>query len=128
MSELDNALEKYIQDENEQGQYYDQILNSDFYIPLNPEGVEGELDQQESVSPLVLNSEDKHYMLLFDSEERLTEWAKKPTEFMILAGYRAAAISTPQLHWAVNVGSGFAKEFLPEEIAWLKEMLPATEK
>ena len=121
MSDLDKALEKYIQDENEQGPYYDLILSSDFYIPLNTEGVEGELDQQQSVTPLVLKSEDKHYMLLFDSQERLTAWAKKPTEFVILAGYRVAAIATPALHWAVNIGSGYSKEFVPEEIAWLKK-------
>ncbi len=121
MTELDQALTKYLQDEDEQDQYYELVLKTDFYIPLSMESAATPAAERESVTPLILTSEEKHYMLLFDSEERLTQWAKKPIDFVVLAGFRAAAISTPELHWAVNVGGQFAKEFLPEEIAWLKE-------
>jgi hypothetical protein len=30
-------------------------------------------------------------------------------------------MSAAPLHWAMNVGTEFSKEFLPEEIAWLRE-------
>ncbi len=124
MTELDQALEKYIQDDEEQAQYYDLVLNTDFYIPLDSEESETPVSEQESVTPLILNSEGKHYLLLFDSEERLSNWSEKPVNYVVMAGYGVAAISTPELHWAINVGSQFAKEFVPDEINWLKENLP----
>ncbi len=128
MTELDQALQKFIQDEEQQDQYYDLILKTDFYIPLDTEGSETPLDGQESVTPLILKSADKHYILLFDSEERLSNWSKKPVNYVVMAGYGIAAISTPDLHWAINVGSEFAKEFVPDEINWLKENLPETKE
>lgn len=118
MSELDQALEAYLQNEGEQERYYDLVLKSDFYIPVK---VEEGSPATDAMQPLVLESEGKHYMPLFDSAERLTAWAQQEVPYVILAGFGVAAISTPHLHWAVNLGSGFAKEFLPEEIGWLKE-------
>jgi len=121
MNELDQALQAYVQDENQQARYYELILNGDFYIPLQPVDARPSPTAPDAVRPLVLTAEGKRYMLLFDSEERLTQWAGRPTPFAILAGHAAAAVSTPELHWAVNLGSGYAKEFVPEEIRWLRE-------
>ena len=128
MSDLDQALAKYLQDETQQDAYYDLVLNTDFYVPVDWQGVQAPGTGQETVSPLVINHDEKHYMLLFDSEERLRAWAKKPVEFMILAGWRAALVSTLQLHWAINPGSGKGKEFLPEEIRYLKELAEKNSK
>lgn len=121
MTALDKALEKYIQDDNYQAEYYDLILNSDFYIPLASDDSDTPLAEKEGFKPLILESEQKPYMLLFDSEERLTAWAKQPTDYIILAGFKAAELSVPGLHWAVNTGAERSKEFVPDEISWLKE-------
>jgi hypothetical protein len=32
-------------------------------------------------------------------------------------------ISTPELYWALNIGTDFQKEFVPEEINWLKDVV-----
>lgn len=121
MTELDQALEKLMQDEEQQAQYYDLVLNTDFYIPIcEPEAGES----QESVAPLLLESDGKSYLMLFDTEERLTAWAKQTVPFAIIAGYQIAEFSTPELHWAVNIGGQFAKEFVPDEISFLKEATP----
>lgn len=63
-----------------------------------------------------------HAMSLFDSEERLNAWAGQPVPFAIIAGHFAAAITTADLHWAINLDSGFAKELVPEEIAFLQSL------
>jgi hypothetical protein len=47
--------------------------------------------------------------MLFDSEERLSAWARNPTSYVVLAGFKVAEISTQNLHWAVNLGGGYAK-------------------
>jgi len=122
MSQLDEALKAYLQDEAQQEDYYRLLLASDFYIPLQDEASEVPLEQRTAVRPLILQAEGKHYMALFDSEERLRDWAGQPVPFVILAGFRAAAVTTSQLCWAVNLGSGFAKELLPEEIDHLKSL------
>jgi len=122
MTELDQALEKYMQDENQQAAYYNLILNSDFYIPIEEDDSDTPLTGKAAVTPLILESEHKSYLMLFDSEERLSSWAKQPVNYVLLAGFKVAELSPPELHWALNTGVSFAKEFVPEEISWLKEV------
>jgi len=122
MTALDEALEKYIEDPNQQSQYYDLLLKTDFYIPIVADDSDIPVEERENVTPLVLQSEGKPYILLFDTEERVNSWSKQPVEYMILAGYEMARHSSAGLHWAINIGSERAKELLPEEIAYLKTL------
>ena len=124
MTELDQALEKYMKDEEEQqAQYYDLVLNTDFYIPIVESVAEGVEVSEESATPLVFESDGKSYLMLFDTEKRLTDWAQQSIPFLVVAGFQIAKITTPELHWAVNIGCQFAKEFVPDEINWLKEAI-----
>lgn len=120
MTALDEALAKYLADDENQAAYYELVLNTDFYIPISDEGDSSTLGAKESVSPRVYESDGKSYLMLFDSEERLADWAKDPINYVILAGFKIAEISPPSLHWAINIGSSYAKEFVPDEISWLK--------
>ncbi len=120
MTALDEALEKYIADESAQAAYYDLVLQTDFYIPIQDDGSGTPVEELESVTPLVFAEGDKKYVLMFDTEERVNGWAKEPVKYMILAGYEMVKHSPAGLHWAINIGSERAKEFVPEEINWLK--------
>jgi len=124
MTVLDEALQKYIADENQQAQYYELILSTDFYIPIADDGSKVPIDERENVAPLVLESEGKHYVLLFDSEERVNSWSKQKVEYFICAGYEMVKHTPAGLHWAVNIGGQFSKEFVPDEIDYLKQLLP----
>ena len=117
MTALDEALEKYREDDEHQDAYYELVLNTDFYIPI----CEPEEESPDSVVPLQFESEGKSYLMLFDSEERLTAWAKQEVRHAVIAGHLLAEISTPQIHLAVNFGDGNAKEFVPDEIKWLRD-------
>ncbi len=126
MTELDQALEKFIRDDNEHAQYYNLVLNTNFYIPtVDEEAKAGKtaVSENDAIPPIFLESDGKHYMMLFDSEERLTAWAKESVSYVAFPGYAVAEMSTPTLHWAVNVGTEFSKEFVPEEISWLKDVV-----
>lgn len=123
MTALDDALEKYIADPAEQDQYYKLVLETDFYIPIVDDGSDMPVEERENVTPLVLESEGKRYVLMFDTEERVNSWSKKPLQYMILAGYEMAKHTPAGLHWAVNIGSERAKEFVPDEINWLQGTL-----
>jgi peptidyl-prolyl cis-trans isomerase C len=122
MTALDEALEKYIADNNQQAQYYELVLKTDFYIPIQEDCTETPIEERENVTPLVFEAEGKHYVLLFDTEERVNSWSKKPINYMVLAGYEMAKFTPAGLHWAVNIGSERAKEFVPDEIAHLKTL------
>ncbi|BCR06543.1 hypothetical protein DESUT3_36120 [Desulfuromonas versatilis] len=131
MNELDKALDKYIQDANEQGPYYELVLNTQFFIPTNDEQAwagKTEIAANESIAPIIVQSEGKRYMMLFDSEQRLSQWAKKQVSYAVLPGHAIAGMTPPGLHWAVNIGSGFAKEFVPDEIAWLKKLVSQSDE
>ncbi len=127
MTELDQALENMRQDMNDQrnqSKFYDLFLNSLFIVPkLNEqEATEagGELAEGQ-VLPMVIESEGNDYLMLFDSRERLYAWAETEVDSVEMPGYVLAANSMAPLHWALNVGTDYAKQFLPDEIAMLRD-------
>ncbi|MDD2582525.1 MAG: SseB family protein [Desulfuromonadaceae bacterium] len=128
MTKLDQALKTLrldMDDAKHQSKYYDIFLNTTFYVPT--------IDQQESggespleegqVLPLVIESEGNDYLMIFDTEERLKNWAANDVKWVEVPGYILAATTMPQLHWALNAGTDYSKQFLPDEINWLKEVV-----
>jgi hypothetical protein len=122
MTELDKLLDQCIKEEAEQNSYYDLVLNSNFYIPILEDDPELAADD-DLVTPVVLEAGGKPYMMLFDSEEKLRGWADEIVKFIVLPGHSVVEISTPELYWALNIGTDFQKEFVPEEINWLKDVV-----
>ena len=129
MTELDLALETLRQDMNDaqsQSIYYDLFLNATFFVPIQDAGsVEGaaEMMDEGDVLPLVIESEGNDYLMLFDTRERLTAWADAEVDCVEIPGHLLAATSIAPLHWALNVGTDYSKQFLPDEIAWLREVV-----
>jgi hypothetical protein len=132
MNELDKALEIFQQDKDDAGraQYYDLFLNSTFFVPTHEDqdpSSAGENAPIGHVIPLIIEAEGNDYLMLFDTKERLRSWAQAEVSFVEVHGHVIAAMSTPPLHWALNVGAEYSKEFLPEEIAWLREAVERCE-
>ena len=73
--------------------------------------------------PLVIEAEGNDYLMLFDSEERMYAWAETKVVSVQVPGHVLAATTQPPLHWALNVGTEYAKQFVPDEIAWLREVV-----
>ncbi len=128
MTKLDSALATLRQDMNDakaQSQYYDIFLNETFYVPtLDEQALDGTADTppegQEQVLPLVMESEGNDYLMLFDTKERLQAWTRAEGRWVEVPGHVLAATSLPPLHWALNVGTEHSKQFIPDEIAWLR--------
>lgn len=126
MTEMDKALEVFRQDTDNpknQSHFYDLFLNSTFYIPTASEEILDEAAkaaEQGYAMPLIIEADGKDYLMLFDSEERLNNWAQADVRFVTVPGYAIAATTPSSLHWAMNVGTDSSKEFVPDEIAWLK--------
>lgn len=128
MTELDQALETLRQDMNDpknQSQFYDLFLNATFHVPTLPEEVvqEGQENAAGQALPLIMESEGNDYLMLFDSRERLLAWTGEEVASVEVPGHVLAATSQPPLHWALNVGTEYSKQFLPDEIAWLREVV-----
>jgi hypothetical protein len=83
----------------------------------------GEAVSGEQVLPLVIESGGNDYLMLFDSRERLYAWAEAELDSVEVPGHVLAATTMPPLHWALNVGTPYSKQFFPDEIAWLREVV-----
>ncbi len=122
MNALDEALKAYIEDETKQQAYYELFLKTDLYVPIANQGSQEDIDKEGGVAPMLLESDDKVYMMLFDTPERLATWAKKDLPYAIFSGAAIAQFTPDSLYWAVNMGSEYAKEMVPDEIAFIKQM------
>lgn len=128
LSKLDEALQMLrvdMSDATRQSNFYDIFLNTTFCVPtLDPQELEGETAVEDGqVLPLIIESEGNDYLMLFDSEERLKSWAGAESKWVGVPGYVLAVTTMPPLHLAMNVGSEYSKQFLPDEIAWLREVV-----
>jgi peptidyl-prolyl cis-trans isomerase C len=128
LTALDQALQILrldMNDAKQQSKYYDLFLNTTFCIPtLDPQELDGTVALEESqVLPLVIESEGNDYLMLFDTEERLKAWAEAEVKWVGVPGHVLAATTMAPLHWALNVGTEYSKQFLPDEIAWLRDVV-----
>jgi peptidyl-prolyl cis-trans isomerase C len=119
------ALRQDMDDAKRQSKFYDIFLNTTFCVPTldNNELGEESTVEEGQVLPLVIESGGNDYLMLFDSEIRLKNWASNDVKWVEVPGHILAATTMPPLHWALNVGSEYSKQFLPDEIAWLREVV-----
>lgn len=123
---LDQALQAMRQDAEDptcQSRFYDLFLNTTFCVPtLDPKELEkGVTVEEGQVLPLIMEAEGNDYLMIFDSEERLKNWAGKEVTWIAVPGHMLVSTVKPPLHIAMNVGCEHSKQFLPDEIAWLCE-------
>lgn len=126
---LDAALKALRQDMDNgkhQSNFYDLFLNESFFVPTLDEqdlGEDAAPLQDGQVLPLIIESEGNDYLMLFDTKERMQTWAEAEVQWVNIPGHVLAATTMPPLHWALNVGTEYSKQFLPDEIAWLKDVV-----
>lgn len=119
------ALRRDMTNPTSQSKFYDIFLNTTFCVPtLDPKELESEAAAGNGdVLPLIVESEGNDYLLLFDTEERLRNWAGGDAHWVGVPGHVLAAATMPPLHMAMNIGTDYSKEFHPEEIAWLRDVV-----
>lgn len=125
---LDQALtilRQDMSDSTSQSKFYDLFLNTTFCVPiLDPQELEDGVKLEEGqILPLIVAAEGNDYLMIFDSAERLKGWAGENTQWVEVPGHIIATTTMPPLHIAMNVGTDFSKQFLPDEITWLREVV-----
>jgi len=131
MTELDAAFEAAAKNPEKQSEYYDLFLNSEIFMPTHDvpsEDRRRRAGENETITPVIVESEGKSYLMLFDNRERLSAWAKREIGFTAMPGHVIVEMMNPDIHWALNVGTDHVKVFVPEEIRWLKESVSRAKK
>ena len=128
MTDIDKAfadLRAKPDDQKSQSGFYDLFLNSLFFVPTAKEMIQIDDDgtEQETEVPLIIDNEGTDFLVFFDEQQRLNDWAEQEAPFVKLPGHLLTEMTTDDLHWAMNVGTDHFKPFAPDEIAWLKDVV-----
>jgi hypothetical protein len=126
MTPLDEVFIAAQKDPANQANYYNLFLNTDFFIPTHDipkEEKERRASKGESITPILVESEGVQFLMLFDTQERLSSWATREVGYARIPGHAIVEMMDSKTHWALNVGTEYFKEFVSNEIKWLKESL-----
>lgn len=106
-------------------EFYRAFLQATLFIPTFDEktGEVAKGETKEQMLPLVVRDGDKNYMMLFDLEDRVAGWAEEGVHCLALPGHVVIEMATEGLHLALNYGCAHSKQFVPEEVAWLKQVV-----
>ena len=126
MTKLDEAIQLATQDPKGQPLFYDLFLNSLLFIPVIEE--EGKKAEEDGALPLLVEANDKKYLMLFDTTKRLTDWADDDVKYLPIPGHAITEMSLPDIYWALNYGTEQQKFFDPDEIQWLKDVVRQTKE
>tara|TARA_R110000868_G_scaffold358005_4_gene619517 strand:+ start:2713 stop:3111 length:399 start_codon:yes stop_codon:yes gene_type:complete len=119
MTPLDQALEAAKTSQCKRNAFYGLLVSSTLYVPTH----DTETDKPETFNPILAEAEGITYLMVFDTEEKLSAWAQTPMTFAPLPGHALIEITTGNIHWALNPGTDHAKILQPDEIAWLKDLV-----
>jgi len=123
-SSLDKALALARSDAAQGNKFYDLFLASDLYIPIQGDASTTEsrrANAEDHLRIILVGNGNPSYLMMFDSEERLSAWAKRSVRFAVLPGSAIVKMMDSKVHWVLNVGTDRVKEFVPAEIEWLKK-------
>ncbi len=127
MSLLDTALLEANIDSEKKVAYYNLFLNSEIFIPTldNPkEEFKRVVEEKQIFKPIITESEGKKYLMLFDSQDKMSAWVKKDIGFVALQGRVLFDIfQDSSLTWMLNFGTDHVKVFSPEEIQQVRNFL-----
>ena len=133
VTELDKALAAAQEDQAKAESFYNLFLNSDVFIPTHDaaprESGFHRTQAGESFSPFVVESDNVPCLPIFDTLERLQAWARgrEITYVQMPAHTFIRSSFDPRLHIGLNVGTPHFKEFVPDELSWLRQAVEAQE-
>lgn len=125
---LDKALAAGLRDENARGDYYTRLLNTQLFLatwdtPEEPEIITS--SGSEEITPVIIDNEEGRFVMLFDTEERLSDWAQREVGYVKMQGYDVLRTLGTDLSWALNIGTEHIKILTPDELQWLQENVRA---
>lgn len=130
MTLLDQALKAAQTDPSRQGAFYDLFLNVELYIPTHDHptslGVR-RTGPQETFRPVILDYKGNRIIPIFDTLEKLTAWARRPIGYIQVTAYAFLQSLAGRMHLALNIGTPGFKEFVADEVEWLKKAVQSSQ-
>ncbi len=129
MTDLDKALAALNanpEDLNAKMNFYGLFLSTIFFVPIKKISAAEEGAEKGVELPLIIENDGSDFLVFFDEQKRLNDWAEKHVPCAQMPGYVLVEISSPEVCWAMNVGTDHDKQFGPEEIAWLRGVIERT--
>lgn len=128
MSDLDDLLE-IARTAPEKGHlFYDGFLNSDLHVPVRR--ADGQpaswsaLGMRDKFFPLFLPHDKEKVVPVFDSRERLREWAgEQPLDFVEMRGHQIVRLVATDVSVALNLGTEHAYLFTAELLGKIRNAL-----
>jgi len=127
MTKLDDAL-KVVRHDPEQGHvFYDAFLNSDMYIPVHlkdekPHGRQVGID--EKFHPLFVKFDGKKTVPMFDSLERLNEWAEgNDLDYVLVRAHLFLTLLDASVEVGLNPGTDFAHHFTGSDLERIRSAI-----
>jgi hypothetical protein len=126
MTPLDEALLAAQGDPALVDQFYGLFLSTLIVVPIYesppnlPVDAGGRLEEATPMRPIVIPDGELQYIPIFDSLDKLVSWAQQEVQYMQVPAHAFLEGLHPSVYLALNPGHELAKEFVPDEIAWLK--------
>ncbi len=100
--------------------YYERLADAELFLMLEEEA------RDDSARPLVFETAEGRFALVFDREERLAEFVDSPTPFVAMSGRRIAKILVGEdIGLGINLGSPSSMLLAPHALEWLHSALGA---
>jgi hypothetical protein len=119
MTPLDQALEAAKTSQCKRNAFYGLLVSSTLYVPT----YDTESEKSDKFNPILAEADGITYLMMFDTEDKLSAWAQTPMTYVPLVGHVLAEITTGNIHWALNPGTEHAKILVPDEVGWLKDLV-----
>lgn len=106
--------------------FYVTLFRTNLYMPVKLNS-----SSQEPFTPLYVQQDEHFFVPIFDSIERLHEWAgaqHEKIDHVEITGEAVLRGLGSKAYLCLNVGTPFYKEFSPEEIARLKMTIAKMDK
>lgn len=126
MTKLDKLLADIYSnpaDNNLIQRFYATFFVTQLIVPINKDYV---ATAEEPYQPLAIKLENQHYLLAFDNDNRFKNWAGDQItkiSSITIAGKELITCLGENVILGLNVDTAYYKEFLPEEILHLKEVI-----
>lgn len=108
------------------------FLRTTFFIPVEKKIQHApSSDEADLFNPLFAKFEENYFMVIFDRLERLQDWAQEninKMDYVQLNGQEVITGINEFVFLCLNVGSPTYKEFSPDEIKKLKQMVAKIEQ
>ncbi len=122
MTPLDQAhaeMEMHPEQDAMRLRFYERLADSELFLLLEAEATD------DTVKPMIFPVETQKYALVFDTEDRLAEFAQTPAPFVSLSGRMIAAmLAGKSIGLGVNLSVAVSSILLPDTaVTWLAKTL-----